>query len=537
MDPESEARELRALVALLERERTTLAASLAAAEDAVEAERERAADAVEAALERRREDCEAFADSPTLRLDDDTDAADAAELELLRQQVDEAGVVVTDLEARLAHAEEGEAHLMRALDDKTAAHTAKVASLAARLTTAEMENTRLRAEVAAAAAAAAAAAPPPRLAEVSRAKGEAEAAVVLLQAELAEMRLLQADAACASGAGGSSAGDEDEVGLEAEERCRVPRRARSESGGGGGGGVDAVVSAAAADPAIPAGSLAELEEEGLVALGNQYDSRVRHLTALRCDVQRALHARVPGRYPHPDAVAAAAAATAAAATVAAEQEQGAEKANEGGEHDDAAAADRPTPSLDGQWLELAHWIRSRFGQRTSLKELRAYMERFTPKRLRVPTPAAAAAGAAGGAAPYTLSSSLSSSSFAASAAPFGGGGGGGGGGDSPPSGRQPWRHPSASASAAGTPLPPLLSDRDTFERAFHEARQKGRSLYDADRARVAYEAEAGSGGVGGASSSLSSGHVARSSASAAALSSAGLAALSSSPQRVWRPQR
>eukprot|EP01059_Diplonema_ambulator_P019882 TRINITY_DN33552_c0_g1_i1.p1 TRINITY_DN33552_c0_g1~~TRINITY_DN33552_c0_g1_i1.p1 ORF type:complete len:408 (+),score=109.83 TRINITY_DN33552_c0_g1_i1:37-1224(+) len=384
LDPDAEARELRALVALLEKERSELVGQLDEYEDELNRERHHSL-ALDDELSRLRNK-EMLISSPIVNIDEN-------EVELLRQKVDEAGVVIKDLEARLALAEEGEQHLMNVMDENERAHSSKLSALASKLATLEMENNRLRSENELMS---------PRdqstalleakAAEAERARKTVEDDLLHLQAELAELKMqTELDAGDSP-----SARPLDPFGTLSDRRAH--------------------------DPEIH-GALEEFDVDQLLPLKEQYRSRIRHFTALEKDVDRVLHVRDPVKYPHPDKKA----------------EKPAEPEKTDNDEDEG-------DYLDAQWLELAHWMRGRFGQRTSLKELKRYISRFTPKKLRAPT---------GDDASY----------------------------DSPRStdGRQgKWRQ---DACSQGESTLSYLSERELFERVLSEARRKGRSLYMSDRSQ------------------------------------------------------
>eukprot|EP01062_Namystynia_karyoxenos_P070319 TRINITY_DN65700_c0_g1_i1.p1 TRINITY_DN65700_c0_g1~~TRINITY_DN65700_c0_g1_i1.p1 ORF type:complete len:626 (+),score=133.08 TRINITY_DN65700_c0_g1_i1:65-1942(+) len=110
-----------------------------------------------------------------------------------------------------------------------------------------------------------------------------------------------------------------------------------------------------ADPA-PRAELAELTDSELQQLDAAYGARITQLAAAQRDVARQLHANQPSRFPDPDA------------------------APQGPETPDRGSA------LDADWTALAHWMRERFGERTSLRELRGHLEHFAPRRMRSPAP-------------------------------------------------------------------------------------------------------------------------------------------------------
>eukprot|EP00755_Sulcionema_specki_P004778 Sspe_Gene.30965::Locus_15297_Transcript_1_1_Confidence_1.000_Length_1298::g.30965::m.30965 len=110
----------------------------------------------------------------------------------------------------------------------------------------------------------------------------------------------------------------------------------------------------------PALELSELSEGELTNLRDQYDSRLRHLTAMKKDVERVLHGLNSTKHPDPDKPAI----------------RTPESQNDDVTYD----------GLDRQWLQLVHWMRGRFTQKTSIKDLQRHIESFTPTRLRAPSP-------------------------------------------------------------------------------------------------------------------------------------------------------
>eukprot|EP01063_Lacrimia_lanifica_P039705 TRINITY_DN878_c0_g1_i5.p1 TRINITY_DN878_c0_g1~~TRINITY_DN878_c0_g1_i5.p1 ORF type:complete len:539 (+),score=200.60 TRINITY_DN878_c0_g1_i5:128-1744(+) len=426
LDAASEAQELRSLVAVFERERNALEEQLAASDEELAAERARGR-ALEAHVQHL-ESREMLLQSPTVSLRDD-------EAELLRQKVDESAVVIKDLEARLATAEEGEAHLLGVLEDKEAAHRVKLAALAGKLATAEMEQTRrLQADPAPKPAAATgrlrlcedqSEASPHRRAERreearDRAPGVSLADAAAFEAELrswkqkwkeAEGRRIEAEAEALHLHTALAEVNLAKEGVDSPDAApHLPPHP--------------ALSAAAPhmnDPEVSPGGLREMTEKQLLALVDQYASRMKHLAALQGDAARALHAVDP-KHPDPDAAAAAAGA------------QGFPRED----GDAAAAADGEI--LDAGWLELAHWMRCRFGRNTSLKELKKHVEGFAPKKLRVPGLDAAA---------VTPSGAFS----------------------------KPLDSPTSHASSSG---PPRDDANEALRRAFLVGRREGRAMYAAD---------------------------------------------------------
>ena len=392
--PEVEVRELRALVALLEKERTDLVHQMDDLEEELNHER-RGAAGLDAELTRLREK-DMFVSSPMVRIDE-------GETDMLRQRLDEALVVREDLEARLDSAEHDEAHTIAKLDEKTA----RIGTLASRLATIEVDHTRLVKENQELA---------DELSARSQHHNSNEVAALRQQIALLELRCTEAERR------GDAAQAEvitlttglAEARLHSELSVRdSPIEASLESN---------LPGLSAQDPLIPSSeSLHDLPLSQLSSLDSQYGARIRHLSSLQKDVQRALHSEAPGQYEDPD--------------------KSEEKSGE-------------LEEVEVEWLELAHWMRSRFGRQTSQKELRAYVARFAPRKLRAPecdSPSSSTGRPSVGWRGHNAEGRSGGGSA------WGGGGGGGGGG-----------------GAADT-------DRELFERLFNEARLKGRALYAADR--------------------------------------------------------
>eukprot|EP01064_Diplonema_japonicum_P038510 TRINITY_DN9364_c0_g1_i1.p1 TRINITY_DN9364_c0_g1~~TRINITY_DN9364_c0_g1_i1.p1 ORF type:complete len:397 (+),score=62.27 TRINITY_DN9364_c0_g1_i1:223-1413(+) len=385
LDPDAEARELIGLVALLEKERSELVSQLDVYEDELERERRHSL-ALDDELSRLKNK-EMLVSSPMFNIDE-------SEVELLRQKIDEAGVVIKDLEARLTTSEEGEQHLMSVLDEKETVFSAKLSMLAGKVATLEIENSKLKANKEA---------PPSsnqstalleaKAAEAERARKGVEDDLLGLQAELAELKMQ----------------------AELDKKDSPSTRPLDL--------LSTLSDRKAHDPEL-LGAPEEYDIDQLIQLKEQYRSRLRHFTALEKDVDRALHVRDSEKYLHPDMKAPLNV-----------PEQKLE------EEDDNY--------LDGQWLELAHWMRGRFGQRTSLKELKKYISRFTPKKLRAPTSDGAS---------YDSPQSTER-----------------------PAGQARWRQDSHSQ---GESTYSHVSERELFERVFSEARRKGRSLYMSDRSQL-----------------------------------------------------
>ena len=164
---------------------------------------------------------------------------------------------------------------------------------------------------------------------------------------------------------------------------------------------------------IATSDLFDLGEEEVISLGEQYESRIRHFTSLKKDVDRELHSRKPHQYNDPDKDPA----------------------------DTSLVMNEDLESegvLDSEWLDLVSWMSSRFGSRTSLKELRSYIKSFAPRKLRAPL--------------QSTSPDVSQNSF------------------------PKWRGSSPSESSIFT----TASERSAFDKLFNEGRIRGRALYQSD---------------------------------------------------------
>ncbi|KAJ9444205.1 hypothetical protein DIPPA_23946 [Diplonema papillatum] len=312
-------------------------------------------------------------------------AGSAQEVSEMRKRLAEADELHRELQARVDEAERTKARCMRREEEALRS----LSSLAAKAATLEGDNEKLRISVAEQSSDGSCVLMDTAALEVENASLRAE--MIALKAELDDAKMHR---------------DLDSVDSPASSPP-APPLAR-------GVGVTA---REAHEPAITAECLSDLDEDQLAALVEQYAARTSHFSALRRDAERELHRWDPSKHADPDLRAPAEAGPVVASHAAG-----------------AAAAD-----LDKDWLELAHWMRGRFGTRTSLRELKAHVGRFAPRKLRAPDAGAAADSA--GSAP--------------SAAPFDG------------------------ASQGG--LSASLADRDVFDKIFAEARQRGRDLYHRDR--------------------------------------------------------